>query len=58
VYYPQPLHLSEPLRSLGYQAGNFPQTERASRETLAIPIYPEMTVEQVEKVIRILAEGW
>jgi dTDP-4-amino-4,6-dideoxygalactose transaminase len=58
VYYPQPLHLAEPLRTLGYQADDFPQAERASRETLAIPLYPELTDEQVERIIKTLIEGW
>jgi dTDP-4-amino-4,6-dideoxygalactose transaminase len=51
VYYPQPLHLSDPCKGLGYQQGDFPHSERASRETLAIPLYPEMTQEQVNRVV-------
>lgn len=51
VYYPQPLHLSDPCKRLGYQLGDFPHAERASRETLAIPLYPEMTQEQVNRVM-------
>lgn len=51
VYYPQPLHLCDPCKDLGYQPGNFPNAERASRETLAIPLYPEITQEQVNRVM-------
>jgi len=51
VYYPQPPYLSEPCRSLGYQPGDFPEAERASRETLAIPLYPEMSQEQIDTVL-------
>ena len=51
VYYPQPLHMTQPCRELGYKEGNFPQSEKASRETLAIPIYPEMTQEQIDVVL-------
>ncbi len=51
VYYPQPLHLSEPCQFLGYGKGEFPVAERASQETLAIPLYPEMSAEHLEIVI-------
>ena len=51
VYYPQPLHLAEPCKELGYKAGDFPVSERASEETIAIPVYPEMTTEQIEFVL-------
>jgi len=54
VYYPQPLHLTQPCKTLGYHKGDFPITEKASRETLAIPIYPEMTQEQFDLVVRNL----
>ena len=50
IYYPQPLHLTHPCRDLGYEIGDFPISEKASLDTLAIPIYPEMTSEQVEIV--------
>ena len=50
VYYPLPLHLTEPYLSLGYRPGDFPVAERACEETLAIPMYPELTDAQVERV--------
>ena len=54
VYYPQPLHLAEPCKALGYKEGDFPVAERASNETIAIPVYPEMSDEQIEYVIEVV----
>ena len=51
VYYPQPLHLSAPCRELGWVEGTLPVAEQAARETLALPLYPEMTDEQINSVI-------
>ena len=51
VYYPYPLHLLPALASLGHREGDFPVAESAAERTLAIPIYPEMTSEQVERVV-------
>jgi dTDP-4-amino-4,6-dideoxygalactose transaminase len=50
VYYPLPLHLVEPYRHLGYGINSFPEAERAAAETLAIPLSPEMTPDQIETV--------
>jgi len=50
VYYPQPLHLTEPCRALGGQPGQFPVAEQASHELLALPLYPELEQSQVEEV--------
>lgn len=57
VYYPQPLHLTEACRSLGYPQGSFPVAERASEETLALPIYPEMQASQVDEVVRAVVNA-
>lgn len=51
VYYPLPPHLSTPCQKLGYKEGDFPHAERASHETLALPLYPELTTEQQDEVI-------
>jgi len=54
IYYPQPLHLTQPCRDLGYQEGDFPITEKASRGTLVIPIYPELTQEKMDLIVTAL----
>lgn len=51
VYYPLPLHLTEPCRKLGYHEGDFPVAERACREALSIPLYPEMGESRIHSVI-------
>ena len=56
VYYPLPPHLSTPCRKFGYREGDFPQAERASRETLALPLYPELAQEQQDEVIARVRE--
>jgi dTDP-4-amino-4,6-dideoxygalactose transaminase len=55
IYYPVPLHRQECLAYLGYAEGDFPASEEACRSVLALPMYPELTVDQQRRVIQSCA---
>jgi dTDP-4-amino-4,6-dideoxygalactose transaminase len=52
IHYPFPVHLLPAYSDLGYKAGDFPHSERAAREVLSLPMYPELTSDQCEQVAR------
>ena len=56
VYYPVPMHLQECFAYLGVNEGQFPESERAAKESLAIPVYPELNDAQASYVIETIAE--
>ena len=56
VHYPMPLHLQKPGRALGYKEGDFPVAETLAERIVSLPIYPQMTRQQVEQVAALAGE--
>jgi dTDP-4-amino-4,6-dideoxygalactose transaminase len=56
VYYPLPLHIQECFANLGYVSRELPESERSAKETLALPVYPELTGEQAAYVVDSISE--
>lgn len=56
VYYPLSLHMQECFADLGYKEGSFPLSEKAAKESVAIPVYPELTIEQKDYIAKMVID--
>ncbi len=56
IHYPVPIHLQEACRGLGYEEGDFPVAEKAAKEILSLPIYPELTIDDVAYVCQTISD--
>ena len=56
LHYPLPLHLQKAYAHLGYKLGDFPVAEKAAKECLSLPIYPELTDAQIQRVVAAIKE--
>ena len=58
IYYPVPMHLQKCFEYLGYNKGDFPEAEKAAKEVIALPVYPELTDEMKDYVAETLLDFW
>jgi dTDP-4-amino-4,6-dideoxygalactose transaminase len=56
IYYPLALHQQKALASLGYRQGAFPESERAAREVLALPVFPQLRDDEQERVVTAIRD--
>jgi dTDP-4-amino-4,6-dideoxygalactose transaminase len=56
VYYPMSLHLQRCFSFLGYKQGDFPVSERLSKETLALPVFPELSLEEQRRIVAAIGK--
>jgi dTDP-4-amino-4,6-dideoxygalactose transaminase len=56
LHYPLPLHLQKCYASLGYKPGDLPNAEKAGRECLSLPVYPELTDAQIQRVVSVIKD--
>ncbi len=56
LHYPLPLHLQKCYANLGHKPGDFPVAEKAARECLSLPIYPELTDAQIQRVAEVVKD--
>jgi dTDP-4-amino-4,6-dideoxygalactose transaminase len=57
IHYPVPIHLQKAYGFLGLEPGSYPIAERCAEEFLSLPMYPELTAEQIEFVVKALKES-
>ncbi len=57
VHYPIPVHLQQGYLDLGYQKGDFPEAEKAASEVLSLPVYPELSMEDIEFIAKTVRQG-
>jgi hypothetical protein len=56
IHYPIPLHLQKAYQDLGYQKGDFPICERAAREIVSLPMFPQLRADQQQRVVQAIVE--